>query len=343
MFAKRTAAITLKLALSGAMIFGIATLFVVLSDDGTVPEAQADLTNLVSRTHAQHHDFARVIARAGLEPRPFDHNGNQIFFAVGESDRSPKDLLTYFQREFKAAGINSDIYTEPTMPFTDTLEEYQRVVSSEAQEKANHAMLNGEIVPYHVTDDFVSMGGIVPHRKTNSGDDLLHDWRPNADGVPDIATNARAFRYLEARRDPSTGVSVVTSSFSDNYFDFKKAIGDGPVAGVGVDPDVPSCVGCERRHRLKGLSGIDPFTLNQFESPRSADATVSQYRSAMINRGWQPTKSDDLLEALREFIPEIAYYSDYMINFERGDEAIGIVVSPNRHGTSSVITLQAHD
>lgn len=62
----------------------------------------------------------------------------------------------------------------------------------------------------------------------------------------------------------------------------------------------------------------------------------------MLNRGWHPTKTDQVLEALREQIPELNQYANYMLNFERDGESIGFVITPNHLGQSSVIAIQEH-
>lgn len=335
---RNLATLSLKLTLSGAVIAAIAGLFLVISDDGQVPEAQADVTNLIPRTLAQHQNFDRVIKRAGLEPRPYDHNGNNVFFAAGESEMAPQELLTYFQDEFKRHGINSEIYTEPLLTFPDTMEEAQANLLDPENGPRNHALLNGEIVPFHVSPEMVSMGGILPHVKTEGPEDLLHDWIPNDDGIPDIRTNARGYRFIEARLDPDSGRSVVTAAYSDSYYDFNKAL-DPEAPGVTVDPEVPGCIGCQRLNRLQGLSGHDPFTLNHYISPNSAANTQQNYQAAMRNRGWRPTQGDQILEALRDHVPELRDHAQYMINFERDGEFVSFVINDESMG-SSIVTIQ---
>lgn len=363
MNAPQIATVALKLGFSGAVIFTIAAAFVIVSDDGEVSEAKADLYDLHSADVYQHEDFQRVLEDSGLEPRPYDHNGNFVNFAVGDSDLTPEELLEYYQHKFKRAGINSKVYDEAMF---SALARHQEADDDELLD-AQDALLRGEMVPLSITEDHVAMGGLLGSfepdddaedfkEQLQSQDlsrfattDELHDHLDNLSKFhlpPTLGHEAydddiEGFRYLEAHREPGTSNTTVTSTWSDGEFDADK-VTDPDATGVGTD-DIPACIGCERDNRLQALGDDEPYVLNQFRTTSTPGEVTSFYERALTQRDWSPTEAEKGLRELTPQIPELQQMPGDMVSFERGEEFITVFVPEKPHqrtGERSVVTLR---
>lgn len=335
---------TLKLALSGAVVAAIAALFLILSDDGTVTEAQADLADIMPGGPDSHFRFERVIRRSGLEARPFDHNGNVVKFAVGESELSPKELMNHFQREFKREGINSQIYTDSLVILPDTAQEIEAHHLSEETVKRNEAMLRGEVVPIFVSDDIVSMASFVPKVKANDTEEIEEKWNRARGDVISLDDNMAGFRSIEARREPDTGRSTVTATWSDRGFDAHKANGNTRVAGASPDLNVPVCPGCKRLNRLEGLDEQDPYILNQIVSQGSVANIEQFYKAALLQRGWVPSDTQKALDGLSEHVPELRalWQQGGFLNFTHPDgDTMNVFISSYPGENTSIVTVQS--
>lgn len=361
MNAPQLAIVALKLGISGAVIFTIAAAFAVISDSGDISEAKADLYDLHSADVYQHQDFQRVLEDSGLEPRPYDHNGNFVNFAVGDSELTPEELLEYYQHKFKRAGINSEIYDEAMF---SALVQHQEGDEEEILQ-TQEALLRGEMVPLSISDEHVAMAGLLGSFNADSEDlkkqlqtqdlsrfdcpdelsDHLHGLSkthspPTVDS-PEFEQDIDGFRFLEAHRERGSSHTTVTSTWSDGEFDGEKAT-NPKATGVGSD-DIPACIGCERNNRLQSLSDDEPYTLNQFQTTSTPDEVTSFYEQALTERNWAPTEVREGLQELTPHIPELQQMPGQMLTFERDQESISVFVSDNtdqRSRKRSVITLQ---
>ncbi len=360
------AIVTLKLGLSGAIIAGIAALFLVVSEDGEVTEAQADLYDMQPMSIHQHGDFERVIEDSGLEPKPYDYNGNFVNFAFGESEMSPEELLDQYQQRFKQAGINSKIYDESMF---DLLMD-DDASESEELTQAMDGLLQGEMVPVSIHENHIAMAGMLG--SVDPEDERFHEFKKQLEAadldrysdpeqfarkvqeigdqhLPDASTiggniyedSIDGFRYLEAHRESGTGTSNVISSWSDGDFDANK-VSDPDAEGVGADSEVPACIGCDRDNRLQALNDDDPYILNQFRTSNSHTGDIVDfYDRAMTQREWQRVDTDQGLEELQPHVPELQYMSGEMASYERGDEHLTVYIPDefNADGERSIITM----
>lgn len=364
MTARNLVIVALKLGFSGAVIVAIAAIFLVVSDDGDVSEAQADLYDLHSADVYAHGDFERVLEDSGLEPRPYDLNGNFVNFAVGESELTPAELMEYYQHKFERAGINSEVYDEAMFSAMASDDAF----GNEDLRDAQDAFWQGEMVPLSVSDEHVAMAGLLgavdpeDERYDNFKDqlqsaDLSHvgDQRqlyshleelgdlhlPPVIGAGDVfEDDIEGFRFLEAHREPGTATTTVTSTWSDGEFDARK-MNDPDADGVGADGEVPACIGCQRDKRLQALNDDEPYVLNQFRTTSPPEQITSFYRQAMPRRDWTPTETDEALEALKPHVLELQQMPGHMVNFERGDEFLTVFVAdqPDAGGERGVVTL----
>lgn len=359
--------ITLKLGFSGAVIAAIAALFLVFSEDGEVSEAQADLYDMQPASIHQHGDFEQVIKDSGLEPRPYDYNGNFVNFAVGDSKATPAELHQYYQQKFERAGINSRVYEEPMFGLMTTGH-----VDNPGELKAvTDGFLQGEMVPLSVSEEHVVMAGLLssvdpederfsdfkeklknhdptqfdsPEQLASRIEDLSQRYLPNSSDIGgDVYEDSiDGFRYLEAHREPGQQHTNVISSWSDGDFDAHK-ISDPSTAGVGTDPEVPACIGCERDNRLQALDDDEPYVLNQFRTATSTPDDIAQfYERTMTQRNWDLVETDEGLSELEAHIPELQQMPGNMINFQRGEENLTVFVpdGTSEQGERSVVTLR---
>ncbi|RAL24866.1 hypothetical protein DL240_01255 [Lujinxingia litoralis] len=329
----------LKLGASGAAIVAIgAAIMVAPSSDGEVKEAQADLTDFLTGPKAEQRNFERVVVESGLQPRSYDYNGNDVYFAAGDSEKSPRELLEYYQQRFHALGVNSQVYTNPLLLHGDSKEVYRDAKDDPEYIKQNHAMLNGEVVPFSVTDDLVSMGAMVPRRESDNIADLIETWTHSQNGGLDIEDNMRSYRLIEARRNPDTGGSTVTATWADDGFDPKK-IRDPNAIDVRPDSTIPACAGCERVSRLAGNSPNDPYVVNLYKSRAATDNVARFYRNAMTNRGWEISKSTEMLDEYARHVPQLAAIHGELLNFERDGEHISLIIQEDEYGDTMVASI----
>ncbi len=330
-----------KLGLCGAVIAGIASLFVIFSEDGTVRDAEADLFDVIPRSALGKPTFDDVIASSGLEARPYDHNGNMVKSAVGVSELSPTALAQHYQEQFVKAGINSKVYDQSL--FTHevlSVEDAIAIDDDEALERQRIAMLNGEVVPLRLTDEHVALGGIVPHESTGDIEEILNNWRKNPHGIVDLDENMAGFRYLEARRAVGERQTTVSATWSvDQNFDARRSHNPRQAA-ARPDPNVPACIGCSRVNRLAALDSSEPYVLNHFETTESIDNTEYFYRQAMTERGWSLSEASDILRRLEPHVPYLMGLEGDFLSFERGDRFLTIYQVPTAPGKISVITME---
>lgn len=333
--------IAAKLVLSAVAIFAIAIGVVVLSGDGDVSEAEADVADIWPSGLLAPPDFQDVIEESGLEPKPYDHNGNLVKFAAGDTNYEPREVLDYFQHKFADAGINSKVRKDAIMVDAADMDEATRIMQSEEHEEYRHALLNGEVVPLYVADDYVAMGGIDPKVETEDAEEMVDQWlRDPHTGYTDFNANIDGFRFIDAKKDARTGRSTVTASWSgDDDFDADKS--RNPESGnVGADVDVPACRGCVAVNRFAGLSTAEPYELNQYETRDRAENVLRFYSQAMPPRGWQRAESDRMVHRLRSDVPYLQRLRGEMNVYERDDEFVTIFVDRNMPGVTSVTALR---
>lgn len=330
-----------KLAGCASLVFAMAMGMVIFSEDGQVTSAEADVTHLVPEALIPKPDFEDIITSSGLEPRPYDHNGNRVHFAAGDTDYEPRQVLDYFQTKFVDADINSRTWEQGVYFDAPNRQAAQAQMASQDQRDQRHAMLNGEVVPVYVSDDHVAMGGIDPTLKSEDAEEMADQWPTDPDtGHKDFHANIDGFRYVEARRDELTGQTTVTASWSgDDDFDADRA--ENPESeGVGTDSEVPVCRGCEPVNRFAGLASSEPYTLNQYRTRNDVGDVHEFYAQAMPARGWQPAESAASLERLQQVVPQLNGLPGDLEVYERDGEFVTIFADRSQTPETSVIALR---
>lgn len=262
-----------KLAVAGATIFAIA--FAVMSAEPAPAEADV----FFGSSDSNHERFARVIEGSGLKARPYDLNGNVIYFASGQTRKSPAEALHYYQDAFHSEGINSRSWADhPT-----------RVEANARGDKgAAHALaeatLRGEIVPEVRAPNYVTMTGMAATASDRS--DFVA--AGTADGKFRFADAAQGFRMIEAMWDEELGRTQLTAVWTADDFDHHKMDNTAFVQSP-PDTEIPACIGCKREVAFKSLNPGEPFRSDSYRTSSSPSVTHEYFSRSMSSRGWEPT------------------------------------------------------
>ena len=202
-----------KFGLSGALICGIAAIFLVADERGSVSDAEADIATNVPVKHIAGHDFTEVVAKTGMRPRPYEVNGNEVYFAVGYTDEGPDEILRAYQKKFVASGINAQEFnTIPDAKFERTmqdlmsikdarsLEDLQKFDMDEYEQAYNLAMLNGGVVPISQRPGYVAMGGMVSKDESEKLEDVFGGWDAAQNPEAQLGGFMDGFRFIDAQK-----------------------------------------------------------------------------------------------------------------------------------------------
>ena len=357
----------IKIMASVALVAAFALVFTILSQDGDISDASADVTDLVPRSVMEHESFERVVAESGLEPRPYDMNGNLVHFAAGESHLSPQELADYYQHKLIRAGINSMYYEsgiqeqamEQALEYqkSNPVQEREAGTQSgdqdievsdqelelfESHNQQNHAMLNGEVVPLHIGENRVTLAGIQPKRQSANLEDINHEWlRDPVHNEIDLARNMNSYRFIEAYRRPGEQVTTVNATWSEEEQFDGELMQDPSSLDHDSRVQLPTCPGCERVQRHQGLHHEEPYTLNQFKVRTPPSNVHSFYTETLGGEGWSPSGEDSLLDQLGARIPELGQLTGQSVTYKRGNEYIVIRTEPmdDDPQLTSVVTM----
>lgn len=338
-----------------ALVWGVAWAFVSMSPEGEVQQAEADVFELIPRDALPDDAFGRLMTDNGIKPRSFDLNGNTVYFGHLPVRNEPQELLQKFQRDFVERGINSKVYTRTPhqMGMTRDLEKpgaVEELKQAVAEERApvgfqdtpeakamRDAILTGEIVPYHNSKEYVSMGGIVPKVRGLEGEeDVWREWEKTDRGAVDMEGSIKGFRFMDFTKEKDS-TTTVTASWSENDFDYHKMKPGYPVEDLSIDQNVPSCVGCVRTFRLDGMTDNDPFTTNQFFTRNHIDSVEQFYTRAMAKRGWARSDAQNAMEKLQRDVPSLQNLDGRVMFLEREGIRLNLMLH-NMEGGGTMIT-----
>lgn len=354
---RKVAVSTAKLALGGLIIAGIAAVFVVVSEDGDVTEARADLVDLHPAQVAEHQDFERVMKEAGFRPRPYDHNGNSVNFAAADSPLPPLQLQEVIQQRLQHAGINSRVYNNSLAELTgDQFEELSNIDPDDAEPhqlpeevlEMYTALLNGEVIPVMNHAEHVLLAGLQLEKDLDEIEELvgeewkaqLHDEMENEDimrlideSVPhhklpmaeDFADKMTGYRFIEAYKDDSSPAeSTAVASWSDpGEFDGSQMY-EPEGLERRTDLEVPACIGCTRTNRLAALDDEEPYVLNQFEARSTPSNITAFYDDELRRRHWEPTEREQVLDEFTRYSPQLRELQNegQMRSYRRGEQSL---------------------
>lgn len=145
-----------KLTVAGATICGIAFYMVTTAPSAEAPlavnEVQADVAWFDVASDG--HEFTRAMAAAGLEPRPYDLNGNVIYFANGKVDKTPAEVESALQKILVEHRVNTKSYAG--VPTNESLAARGRLATQEDVAKLGDKMGNNEL------SEAILAGEVVP-------------------------------------------------------------------------------------------------------------------------------------------------------------------------------------
>ena len=337
-----------KLGLSGALICGIAAIFLVTDPHGEVTEAEADIAAKVPVKHVAGHDFAEVVAKTGMRPRPYEVNGNEVYFAVGYTDEEPEEILQAYQKKFVASGINTRVFDRvPDAKFertmqdlvdlkeVDSLEDLRKYDMDEYERDYNLAMLNGGVVPISQRPGYVAMGGMVSKEKSEKLEDVFGNWSPEHNPDAKLGGFMDGFRFIDAQKVAEKRTRV-TSVWSRDKFDFDK-MDDPNKEGVAPVTQTPACIGCSVGMQMKSLSPSERYRMSNMYTSKSRADVIAFYDKAMRNRGWQPTDASEAMGYVKRELGVLEGID--VLNFTKDGMESTISVFPDPSGYQTQVAV----
>jgi hypothetical protein len=322
----RTLKITALLAASAALVCGLVWTVVVWTPGEGVSSSQADIFDLFSAPDTPTARFQRALDHLGHEPpRAFDLNGNTVYFSINQLDKSPMQVLAEYQDEFAYQSLNRTSYTS---------------LSAALGEQGLEDMLTGGVVPLRITPNYVTMGGGLAENGADDPRSLAALGADFADGRVD--KKFRAYRHIEAFREPGARFTTVVASWSDDSFDYRKMVPGSNVAEQSGDPLVPACPGCTRLKRFEDLDADANHVDYVFAGPADVDKTLAFYDRALVERGWQHAPSSVVLARARRMQAPLP--DAHLRHYERGDKTLTLVAYVgSKDATFAHLTLSATD
>lgn len=334
-----------KVALAGATIGAIGVAMVTLQPNSTVKQADADILALDFAPQSKTEKFVGSLQALGMEePRVYDWNGNKMFFSTMETDRSPKQVLGDFQRQFVQDGVNKHAFTSmPEAAATYGHPSTWKNLSAQDRKAADEAwgdyinrgseFFGGGMIPTVISSGYVAMGGMESKNGARSGIEFLKEvYQRKSRNLTDSVGIAR---YIEAFSDG--GRTRVTATWTQENVDFKKFrnIGDN----IGFTDKIPACPTCERMMRFKGESE-DAYANNYYQADLSVEQVVAFYEQSLTARGWRVSPATQAVRNAEKqgWKPE----SDAeLVSFARGGEFITLLVNPQADGKTSVQVVES--
>jgi len=172
MLRKRTKSLrsAAKVVVAGTVVAGLFGTIVTFypsierGEFSAVKESQADIFALSFGAPTNTEKFGSALERLGHEPpRVYRANENAVFFSTAlVKNKRPNEVLRDYQEEFVRQGLNTRVYLTPV----------PRLNSQGAEEthEVEAAAMNGEIIPYLVDANTMSMGGSVMDLSKVEGD-----------------------------------------------------------------------------------------------------------------------------------------------------------------------------
>jgi len=296
-----------KLTVAGCTIALIALGFLTMNPDPEQPvkQAEADIFELGMGPTDKQDLFVQSLKELDMEkPRPYDWNGNKFYFSMKQTKQSPLEVMRDFQEKFAQNGVNSKAYitdvptinqATPVLELKDASETERKKTAEIYKQNVQRLddFFNGGVIPVHVSEDYVAMSGSTPKMEADGALDYLKNMAENRQS---LGESVRAMRFVDARRNRSTGLTTVTATWSDRDLDIKKLTNRSDTTSLNVDPDIPSCMGCERLMRFAGEDKEENYVDHVFAGSGSVNQIMAFYDHALKSRGWMPGDSSYALE-----------------------------------------------
>ena len=305
-----------KLGICGLSIVAIAWAILILDGSGDVKSGSADILSLNPVPLSNTAKLENALKSLGhSEPRTYDFNGNEVAFSSRTTRKPQMRIIEEYQRAFVRQGLNEEVYMPVDRSGDPDAE------TREALQKRREAMMSGQIVPIEVHPNYAVMGaGMVegqPATRAALETHLRHnDWE-NYESMFD------GYRFIETFRDPESGSTSVTASWSRGSFDVKKHMPKRYPQRQVASPrsPVPRCLGCTRVMGFDGRANASPDELGVYGTKRDPDRVARFYDDAMHRRGWRRTDTSLLLNRVLDRAEDVRPGAAFR-QYSRGESQI---------------------
>lgn len=345
--------VLLKLALTGGAISAIWLLAFTQDPQEPIGEVKPAVADIGFLSGKDGNEFTRAMASVGLKPRPYDLNGNVMYFAAGTTDKSPAEIEAIINDALVEHGVNSkDRSKEP--PATGAManwefptnpdnakgnwEAFQRNVQRSKPD--TQAMMDGEVVTTVREPNFVRMVGV--------------DWNETPEQLLERAKNHEldrseqapksfmgGYKFVEAMYDRATGETEISAVWTAKGFEPRK-MDNTAFIQQEADPNVPACIGCTRDFRMQSLDKSEPIRSNKWHTLSSPSKTYDFYVRAMTARGWKESGVQPILDRAGEIVPELGNIEGRILNLEKDDQTMQLVLIPDGKGGTEIFSTERY-
>lgn len=339
---------SVKLLFAACTIVAIGAVFLTMnpSPEEPVKKAEADIFELGMGPGDKQDLFVESLKELGMEkPRPYDWNGNKFYFSMKQTKQPPLEVMREFQEKFAEKGVNSKPHLQSIPPLAQfgTMTEFKNLPLDKQRDKAKvleknmewmDDFFNGGVVPIEANEDYMSMSGSTPKLDSaNALDYLMKKSRAKLS----LEDSVKAMRFIDATRDPRSGLTTVTATWSDRELDIKKLSNRSDTAHLSVDADIPSCMGCERMMRFAGEGNESGYKDNIFAGHVSPDQMISFYDRALKARGWDESPTARVLEGIsKKGIGEIETGA-IVRHYSMGPRFLTVMAYREQHSSRSIV------
>ncbi len=333
---KNTALVIIKLVGAASIICLVALVFLVVSPDekeALVKTADADIYMLDGSPDKN--KYKNAVAALGIKARPYDFNGNIMFFGTARihNSASAEETANLVQEELVHAGVNKRNYINHQTVLASTmarnLSPEQEIENSESRK----AMLAGELVPTRKTKNVYEMSGVLGLGSTaDAFIEKTARMSENEIKGKRVSDLFNGYRYLEVRQDEGSRTAEILTVWTDDDFDAGKLTNEEGVQQSPPDEKIPACVGCKRVRRVAALDKTEPYNINKWNTTSNMDETYDFYLKAMTNRGWKESGKQRVLNKMAELIPNVARLRGRGLSLEKDGEVIEITILPRSTG-----------
>ncbi len=291
---------------------------VLVFDGGEVDEASADILSLSPVPLSNTARFENSLDALGHgEPRVYDFNGNEVAFSTRYTDDNPARVVADYQRTFVEHGLNEQAYgTRPGAEGGDD-------EAGGASHRQRAAMLSGQPVPLTLGENYASMGAALVADSPETRRQLERVVAsPPTEEVDEFF---QGFRLVEVFRDPSTGSTSVTASWSRGEFEASRHMPSEPSPGRAgrAEGEIPVCEGCLRMVDFSGEANATSNTVKLFGTDRDKRQVTRFYDRQMAQQGWQQARESQIFNRVVPFAD--GYDVEATVRrYKRGDESVAL-------------------
>lgn len=315
---------TAKLAVTGATIAAIAIGFGIFDSNLEVQDSEADIVSFDFAEREPVQKFEDSLDDLGHpDPRPFNLNGNTVYFSSIETTEEPKQVMERYLREFYEEGLNSRPEYAPNAETGDAV-----ILDGQA----------GGIVPMFVSNDQVILGGMELAKDWETADDLRAIFRDHDKDAPWKLW--KGYRNIEiSRTDRKT---LVSASWSRNDFDYEKMMMGNESEDQNVSTEVPGCIGCVRVNSFEDLSASSNYRNDIYMGASPPEELSRFYDQALSSRGWEPTEATIAFDRVRQYA-DFKGEDAIMRRYARGLERMTVMSYRDQVDDASVVHTIRHD